>query len=114
MCYSNADFAKKRVHDAWGSWGETIDDRELPEKYAVRFTFTETHFHKVTVVVDPQLADAIYNGEMTDEVKDFLDSDEGQEVAGYLSEINKPSWVMHEDDPVVECVEVLFSDQKGV
>ena len=112
MSYSNYEFDEKRVHDAWGSWNEVIDDR-TETHVEVIFKFSSTTYDQVRVVVPNSLATQMIAGEMKDEVKDFLDSDEGQGLAGYLSEVNKPSWVKNEHDPDVECFEVLLSDHEG-
>ena len=102
------------VRDAWGNWNEGIDDRELPEECRVRFTFATTQHHKVERVLDRRLAENILNREMTPEVAEFLQSDEGQEIAEWFAVFNKPSWVRDEDEPVaVECVEVLVQDHEG-
>ncbi len=102
------------VRNSWGQWDEGIDDRELLEGCRVRFTFSTTQHHQVERVLDRQLAENILSREMTPEVSEFLQSDEGQEIADWFAEFNKPSWVKHEDDPVaVECVEVLVQDHEG-
>ena len=106
-----ADKKWKWVRDAWGNWSEGIDDSELSDECLVRFTFATTRFHAVKRVIDRQLADNILNREMTPEVEEFLQSDEGQQIAEWFQEFNKPSWLKHEGEPAkVECVQILVRD----
>ena len=102
------------VRDAWGNWVESIDDRELPEECRVRFTFATTQHHKVERVLDRRVAENILNREMTPEVEEFLQSDEGHEIAEWFAQFNNPRWGKYEDEPVaVSCVEVLVQDHEG-
>ena len=117
MSYSNYEFDEKRVHDAWGSWDELIDDRdedpvERPSKAEVTFAFNLVEVHEITCETDQETAEAILNGDMNEKTEEFLV--DYPEVWKYLARVNKPSWVKDSgeaDDTL--CSYVVIRDLEG-
>jgi len=117
MSHSNYEYDEKRVHDAWGSWDELIDDRaddpaERPSMAEVTFEFAEVHVHKITCDTDQQTAEAILNGDMNEKTQEFL-ADHPDVWKGF-AQVNKPSWVKdpHEAEDT-KCFAVVIQDLEG-